>query len=108
MLGLGERNVAASALHDRVDLGLRERRLRQGLVLPGNTAGLADQCLHEGILAVARLRLLGRLALGRWLHGTAGLDGGVAVRGVEATDAGVVVTSARGATMGATLGLEAP
>ena len=68
----------------------------------------AEGAAYGNLLAVARLRLLGRLALGRWLHGTAGLDGGVAVRGVEATDAGVVVTSARGATMGATLGLEAP
>ena len=39
---------------------------------------------------------------------TAGLDGGVALRGVEATDAGAVVARARGATLGATLGLEAP
>ena len=68
----------------------------------------AEGSAYGNLLAVARLRLLGRLTLGRWLHGTAGLDGGVAVRGVEATDAGVVVTRARGAMIGATLGLEAP
>ena len=45
---------------------------------------------------------------GARLHGTAGLDGGVALRGVEATDAGAVVARARGAALGATLGLEAP
>ena len=38
----------------------------------------------------------------------AGLTGGVALRGVEATDAGSVVARARGAVLGATLGLEAP
>ena len=68
----------------------------------------AEGSAYGNLLAVARLRLLGRLALGRSVHGTAGLDGGVALRGVEATDAGEVVARARGATLGATLGLEAP
>ena len=68
----------------------------------------AEGTTYGNLLAVARLRLVGRLALGRSLHGTAGLDGGVALRGVEATDAGAVVARARGVTAGATLGLEAP
>ena len=63
---------------------------------------------YGNLLVVGRLRLLGRLALGRSVHATAGLDGGVALRGVEATDAGEVVGSARGVVLGATLGLEAP
>ena len=72
---------------------------------PGANAGGAA---YGNLLVVARLRLLGRLALGRSLHGTAGVDGGVALRNVEATDAGVVVGRARGVTIGATIGLEAP
>ena len=56
----------------------------------------------------ARLRLLGRLALGRSLHGTAGVDGGVALVEVEALDTGAGVACACGVTVGATLGLEAP
>ena len=63
---------------------------------------------YGNLLAVARLRLVGRLALGRSVHGMAGLDGGVALRGIEATDAGEIVARARGVTVGATLGLEAP
>jgi hypothetical protein len=68
----------------------------------------AEGTTYGNLLAVARLRLLGRLALGRSLRGTAGVDGGFALRGLEATDAGEVVASARGVTVGATLGLEAP
>ena len=68
----------------------------------------AEGMAYGNLLAVARLRLVGRLALGRSVHGMAGLDGGVALRGVEATDAGEIVARARGATIGATLGLEAP
>jgi hypothetical protein len=63
---------------------------------------------YANLLAVARLRVIGRLALGRSVHGTAGVDGGVALRGVEATDAGEVVARASGVSIGATLGLEAP
>jgi hypothetical protein len=68
----------------------------------------AEGSAYANLLAVARLRLLGRLALGRSLRGSAGVEGGVALRGVEATDAGEVVARARGVTVGATLGLEAP
>jgi len=68
----------------------------------------AAAAAYGNLLVVGRLRLLGRLALGRSVHATAGIDAGVALRGVEATDAGEVVGSARGVVLGATLGLEAP
>jgi hypothetical protein len=42
------------------------------------------------------------------LHATAGVDVGAALRAVEATDAGVVVASARGLLLAANLGLESP
>ena len=64
--------------------------------------------LRELARGAANLRLAGRLALGRLVHARAGLTGGVALRGVEATDAGLVVARARGVVLGATLGLEAP
>jgi len=63
---------------------------------------------YGNLLVVGRLRLLGRLALGRSVHASAGVDAGVALRAVEATDVGEVVGSARGIVLGATLGLEAP
>ena len=68
----------------------------------------AEGASYGNLLVIGRLRLLGKLALGRSVHATAGLDGGVALRAVEATDAGEVVASARGVVLGATLGLEAP
>jgi hypothetical protein len=74
---------------------------------PEPTAG-ASGSSYANLLAVARLRVIARLALGRSVHGTAGVDGGVALRGVEATDAGDVVARASGVSIGATLGLEAP
>jgi len=67
-----------------------------------------ESARYGNLLAVARLRLVGRVALGRSLHGAVGLDGGVALRGVEATAVGEVVARARGVALGATLGLEAP
>jgi hypothetical protein len=63
---------------------------------------------YGNLLAVARLRLVGRLALGRSVHATGGVDGAVALRGVGASDAGAVVARASGVAVGATLGLEAP
>jgi hypothetical protein len=68
----------------------------------------AEAATYANLLAAANVQLAGRLALGRSVHACAGLTGGVALRGVEATDAGVVVARARGAVLGATLGLEAP
>lgn len=68
----------------------------------------AEAAAYGNLLATARLRLVGRLALGRSVHATGGLDGAVALRGVEATDAGAVVARASGVALGATLGLEAP
>jgi hypothetical protein len=68
----------------------------------------AEAATYANVLAIANLQLTGRLALGRSVHACAGLTGGVALRGVEATDAGLVVARARGAVLGATLGLEAP
>jgi hypothetical protein len=63
---------------------------------------------YANLLAVGRMRVVGRLGLGRALHMTAGLDVGAALRGVEATDAGAVVASARGLLLAANLGLESP
>lgn len=63
---------------------------------------------YANLLAVGRLRVVGRLALGRALHATAGVDVGAALRGVEATDAGTVVASARGLLLAANLGVESP
>ena len=68
----------------------------------------AEGASYGNLLAVGRLRLVGRLALGRSVHATAALEGGIALRGVEATDAGEVVARARGVMAGALLGLEAP
>lgn len=58
-------------------------------------------------LVLARAGVLCRLGLGRALELSAGLTGGGAVRGVEATDAGRVVAGASGLELGATLGLGA-
>ena len=68
----------------------------------------AEGAAYANLLAVARLRLVGRLALGQSLHAAAGIDGGIVLRGVEATDAGQVVAQATGFALGASLGLEAP
>lgn len=63
---------------------------------------------HDSLLLVARLRVVGRVALGRSLHAAAGLQVGETLHGVAAADAGQVVRSATGLALGATLGLEAP
>ncbi|HXU00829.1 MAG TPA: hypothetical protein VN903_07550 [Polyangia bacterium] len=68
----------------------------------------ADGAPYANLLVVGRLRVVGRIALGRALHVTAGVDVGAALRGVEATDAGAVVASARGLLLGANLGIESP
>ncbi|HWA77348.1 MAG TPA: hypothetical protein VG937_33665 [Polyangiaceae bacterium] len=62
---------------------------------------------YTDLLLVARAGLLFHLGLGRSLELSAGLSGGGALRGVEATDAGRVVASASGLELGATLGLGA-
>jgi len=72
------------------------------------STGGADAFTYANLLTVARLRVAGRLALGRTVHATAGLEVGAALRGVQAADGGAVVARARGAVVGATLGLEAP
>jgi hypothetical protein len=63
---------------------------------------------YANLLLVGRLRVIGRLALGRSMHAAAGFHVGETLRGVAATDAGEVVRSASGLVLGATLGLEAP
>jgi hypothetical protein len=62
---------------------------------------------YSDLFVVARVGFLGRLALGRVLEISAGLSGGEALRGVQATDAGQVVAGATGLELGATLGLGA-
>jgi len=42
----------------------------------------AEAAAYGNLLVAARLRLVGRLALGRFVHATGGLDGAVALRGV--------------------------
>lgn len=74
----------------------------------GEPAAGAEGASYGDLLATVKLKMLGRVALGRSLHATAGLDGGVTLRGVEATDAGTTVARARGLVIGATLGLETP
>jgi hypothetical protein len=68
----------------------------------------ADASTYANLLALGSVQLAGRLALGRSVHATLGVAGGVALRGVEATDAGAAVAKARGVALGATLGLETP
>ena len=68
----------------------------------------AESSPYASLIVVGRLRLVGRVAVGDRLHLTAGLEGGAALRGVEATDAGQLVGSANGVELGALLGLEAP
>jgi len=67
-----------------------------------------EAATYANLLATASARVAGRLALGRTVHATAGLEGGAALRGVEARDTGAVVARAGGAMLGATVGLEAP
>jgi hypothetical protein len=62
---------------------------------------------YTDLLIVAHVGLVGRLALGRALELSAGLSGGGALRGVQATDSGRVVAGANGLALGATLGLGA-
>jgi hypothetical protein len=68
----------------------------------------AESSPYASLMVVGRLRLVGRIAVGDRLHLTAGLEGGAALRGVEATDAGQIVASANGVELGALLGLEVP
>ena len=68
----------------------------------------ADASAYANLLVAARVRVVGRVALGRALHAAAGLGAGAALRGVQATDTGQVVAGATGLELGATLGLEAP
>jgi hypothetical protein len=89
-LGLGV-GLAASWLEFRADAD------------PG-----ASAARFASLLLVARLRVAGRLALGRSAHLVAGIDGGGALHGVRATDAGAVVVGATGLALGATLGIETP
>ena len=69
----------------------------------------AEAATYANLLAAANAAA-GRPAGARVDRSTRapGSTGGVALRGVEATDAGLVVARARGAVLGATLGLEAP
>jgi hypothetical protein len=62
---------------------------------------------YGDLLIVARIGFVGRLALGRVLEISAGLSGGEALRGAQATDAGRVVAGATGLELGGTLGLGA-
>jgi hypothetical protein len=62
---------------------------------------------YTDLLVVGRLGFVGRLALGRVLEISAGLGGGAALRGVQATDSGQVVAGANGFELAATLGLGA-
>jgi hypothetical protein len=70
---------------------------------PGARAGT-----YDNLLLVCRARVLGRLALGRHMHGVVGVQVGQTLVGVAAGDAGQVVRSASGLALGATLGLETP
>jgi len=63
---------------------------------------------YANLLVVGRARAVGRFALGRTVHATAGVDVGAALRGVEATDAGAAVASARGLLVAANIGVESP
>ena len=63
---------------------------------------------YSNLLLVARLRVVGRLALGRSVHAAAGVQAGQTLVGVFARDTGEIVRSASGLAVGATLGLEAP
>jgi hypothetical protein len=67
-----------------------------------------ESSTYGNLLAVGNLRVAGRLALGRSVHASLGVGGGVALRGVEATEDGAAVARAHGVALGATLGLEAP
>src|SRR6185436_20952420 len=68
----------------------------------------ADSFSYADLLVVARARVVGRIALGRALHVTAGVDIGGAAVSVEETDTGSAVASARGVLVGANIGLESP
>ncbi|MEO5769541.1 MAG: hypothetical protein ABIS92_14405 [Polyangia bacterium] len=63
---------------------------------------------YDNLLLVSRARVLGRLALGRWMHAALGVQAGETLVGVAARDSGQVVRSASGLALGATLGLETP
>jgi hypothetical protein len=71
------------------------------------TAGSTSSA-YDNLLLVGRVRVLGRLALGRWMHAAVGFHAGETLVGVAARDSGQVVRSASGLALGATLGLETP
>jgi len=68
----------------------------------------AESLSYADLLVVGRARVVGRVALGRALHVTGGIDVGGALQSVEAKDAGAIVASARGPLLGANIGLESP
>src|SRR5262245_36274140 len=68
----------------------------------------AESLSYANLLVVGRARVVGRVALGRAVHVTSGVDVGGALGPVEANDAGVAVASARGLLLGANIGLESP
>jgi len=106
-LGAGTRLLVRLAGNDTASLdggagcSLSWLQFRAEPTAPASGSPYAD------LLVVARVGLLGRLALGRVLEVSAGLSGGDALRGVQATDAGRVVAGATGLELGATLGLGA-
>jgi hypothetical protein len=120
---------SATAAHGRVSalaaggsVGVGARLAGSGRVSLDLGAGLAASWLQfradadpgataarfASLLLVVRLRVAGRVALGRAAHLVAGLEGGETLHGVRATDAGNVVVGATGLALGATLGIEAP
>jgi hypothetical protein len=74
----------------------------------GEPAPGAAAAAYGNLLLVSRARVMGRLALGRWMHGAVGFQAGETLVGVAARDSGQVVRSASGLALGATLGLETP
>jgi predicted signal transduction protein with EAL and GGDEF domain len=74
----------------------------------GEPAPGSRSAAYGNLLLVSRARVIGRLALGRWIHAAVGLQAGQTLVGVAARDSGQVVRSASGLVLGATLGLETP
>jgi hypothetical protein len=75
----------------------------RGEAAPGSRASP-----YGNLLLVSRARVVGRLALGRWMRAAVGFQAGHALVGVAARDSGEVVRSASGLALGATIGLETP
>lgn len=74
----------------------------------GEPAPGSRSSAYDNLLLVSRARVIGRRALGRWIHAAIGLHAGATLVGVAARDDGQVVRSASGLALGATLGLETP